>query len=131
MEEKIKMEAERPMVIVVDSVAALATEEELSGNLTDFKVAPVARLLSRYLRGVKSRVRKSNTLFIFLNQLRDKVGVVWGNPSHSTGGRSLKYYASVRVEVSIGKKLQRGGAYIGHEMKVRVAKVVFPLPSVP
>lgn len=86
-------------VIVIDSVAALVTEAELAGELTDQHYAPQARLMSTSLRRLKGMVNKSNTALIFINQIREKVGVTFGNPETQPGGRALKFYASVRMDI--------------------------------
>jgi len=119
-------------VVVIDSVAALTPKEELDGELSDQQMAPLARLMSKAMRRLSVAVSESNTLVIFLNQLREKVGVSFGNPEVQPGGRALKFYASVRIEVKAGGKIRDDGTVlemakatdrlVGRVMKVKVVK---------
>ena len=109
-------------VIVVDSVAALVPRAEIEGDMGDTHVGLQARLMSQALRKLAGAISKSNCVAIFINQLREKVGVVYGNPEVTTGGRALKFYASVRVEVRKGEVIKNGTDMIGARTKVKVVK---------
>lgn len=110
-------------IVVVDSVAALVPRAEIEGDMGDSHVGLHARLMSQALRKLTGVVAKSNTLVIFINQLREKVGVVYGNPEVTTGGRALKFYSSVRIEVRKGEAIKiAGGEIIGSRTKAKVVK---------
>ncbi len=109
-------------VIVVDSVAALVPKAEIDGDMGDSHVGLQARLMSQALRKLTGIISKSKTLAIFINQLREKVGVVYGNPEVTTGGRALKFYSSVRIEVRRTETLKQGDAMIGNRTRVKVVK---------
>lgn len=110
-------------VIVVDSVAALVPRAEIEGEMGDSHVGLHARLMSQALRKLTAVVAKSNTLVIFINQLREKVGVVYGNPEVTTGGRALKFYASVRIDVRKTEQLKApGNEFIGARTRAKVVK---------
>ena len=109
-------------IIVVDSVAALVPKAELEGDMGDSHVGLQARLMSQALRKLTGVISKTNTIIIFINQLREKVGVMYGNPETTTGGRALKFYASVRLDVRRGEQLKNGSEVIGNRTKVKVVK---------
>jgi recombination protein RecA len=109
-------------VLVVDSVAALVPKAEIEGEMGDSHVGLQARLMSQALRKLAGAINKSNCVAIFINQLREKVGVVYGNPEVTPGGRALKFYSSVRLEVRRGEAIKQGGEIIGNRTKVKVVK---------
>ncbi len=109
-------------IIVIDSVAALVPKAELEGDMGDSHVGLQARLMSQALRKLAGVVGKSNTCVIFINQLREKVGVVYGNPETTTGGRALKFFASVRLDVRRVDALKQGSATIGNRTRIKVVK---------
>ena len=110
-------------IIVVDSVAALVPRAEIEGDMGDSHVGLHARLMSQALRKLTSVVAKSNTLVIFINQLREKVGVIYGNPEVTTGGRALKFYSSLRIDVRKAEAIKGvGGELVGSRTKVRIVK---------
>jgi len=109
-------------LVVVDSVAALVPRQEIEGGMGDPHVGLQARLMSQALRKLTGAVSKSNTTIIFINQIREKVGVVYGNPETTSGGRALKFYASVRIEVRRGDSIKQGTEIIGNRTKVKVVK---------
>ncbi|WP_352417826.1 recombinase RecA [Proteiniborus sp.] len=109
-------------VVVVDSVAALVPKAEIEGEMGDSHIGLQARLMSQALRKLAGAIKKSNTIAIFINQLREKVGVMFGNPETTTGGRALKFYASVRLEVRRVESLKQGEEIIGNRTKVKVVK---------
>ena len=109
-------------VLVVDSVAALVPRAELEGEMGDSHVGLIARLMSQAMRKITGAISKSNCTAIFINQLREKVGVVYGNPEVTTGGRALKFYSSVRMEVRKGETLKNGGEVIGNRTRVKIVK---------
>lgn len=109
-------------VIVVDSVAALSPLAEIEGEMGDSHVGLLARLMSQGLRKLTAAVSKTNCVCIFINQLREKVGVLYGNPEVTTGGRALKFYSSVRLDVRRGELIKDGSNIIGHKVKVKVVK---------
>ena len=109
-------------IIVVDSVAALVPRTEIDDDMGDSHVGLHARLMSQAMRKLAGAINKSNTLIIFINQLREKVGVVYGNPEVTTGGRALKFYASVRLDVRRGEQLKNGSEVVGNHTKVKVVK---------
>ena len=109
-------------VIVVDSVAALVPRAEIEGEMGDSYVGLHARLMSQALRKLTGAVGKTNTIVIFINQLREKVGVMYGNPEVTTGGRALKFYASVRIDVRRIEALKNGGEVVGNRTRAKVVK---------
>ncbi len=109
-------------VIVIDSVAAMTTRAEIEGEMGDSHVGMLARLMSQAMRKLTSVIAKSNCVAIFINQVREKIGVMYGNPETTTGGRALKFYASVRMEVRKGEALKNGAEVIGNRTKVKIVK---------
>ena len=109
-------------IIVIDSVAALTPKAELEGDMGDNKVGLQARLLSQALRKLTSTINKTNTTCIFINQLREKIGVMFGNPETTTGGNALKFYASVRLDIRKVTTLKDGDTPIGNQVRVKVVK---------
>ncbi|MCQ2554912.1 MAG: recombinase RecA [Clostridia bacterium] len=109
-------------VIVIDSVAALVPRAEIQGEMGDSHMALQARLMSQALRKITGTVNKTNTCVIFINQLREKVGVMFGNPEVTTGGRALKFYASMRMDVRRVESLKNGENIIGNRTKVKIVK---------
>ncbi len=109
-------------IIVIDSVAALVPQQEIEGDMGASHVGLQARLMSQALRKLSGTVSKTNCIVIFLNQLREKVGVMYGNPEMTTGGRALKFYASVRLDIRRGDTLKSGKDNIGNHVKVKVVK---------
>ena len=109
-------------IIVVDSVAALVPKAEIEGDMGDAHVGLQARLMSQALRKLTGAVAKSNTVIIFINQLREKVGVMFGNPETTTGGRALKFYASIRLDVRKIDSLKNGNEVVGNRTRVKVVK---------
>lgn len=109
-------------IIVIDSVAALVTKAEIEGEMGDSHVGQLARLMSQALRKLTGALAKTDCAAIFINQLREKIGVVYGNPEVTTGGRALKFYSSVRIEVRKGEQLKEGSEVIGNRTKVKIVK---------
>lgn len=109
-------------VVVVDSVAAMVTKAEIEGDMGDSHVGLQARLMSQALRKLTGAIGKSNCVVIFINQLREKVGVMFGNPETTTGGRALKFYASVRMDVRRTETLKQGGEIVGNHVRVKIVK---------
>jgi len=109
-------------VCVVDSVAALVPKAELEGEMGDSHMGLHARLMSQALRKLTGAVSRTNTLLIFINQVREKIGVMFGNPETTTGGRALKFYATVRVEVRRGAAIKEGETILGNRTKIKVVK---------
>lgn len=109
-------------VIVIDSVAALVPKAEIQGDMGDSHVGLQARLMSQALRKIAGAVNKSNTCVIFINQLREKIGVMFGNPETTTGGRALKFYASMRFDVRKIETIKRGDEMLGNRTRVKVVK---------
>ena len=109
-------------LIVVDSVAALTPKAEIEGDMGDNKVGLQARLMSQALRKLTAAISKTNTTCIFINQLREKIGVMFGNPETTTGGNALKFYASVRLDIRGGQPIKDGEEVIGKQTKVKVVK---------
>ena len=109
-------------IIVIDSVAALVPKQEIEGDMGDSHVGLQARLMSQALRKLTPVISKSNCVVIFINQLREKVGIMFGNPETTTGGRALKFYASVRLDVRRTETLKQGGEMVGNHVKVKVVK---------
>jgi recombination protein RecA len=109
-------------IIIVDSVAALVPQAELEGQIGDSHVALQARLMSQALRKLAAAIGKTGTAVIFINQLREKVGIVFGNPEITPGGRALKFYSSVRIELRRSESIKQGDGIIGNRVKARVVK---------
>lgn len=109
-------------IVVLDSVAAMVTKAEIDGEIGDSFVGVQARLMSAAMRKLTSVISKSNTVAIFINQVREKIGVMYGNPETTPGGRALKFYASVRIEVRKGEKIVDDGEIIGYTTKCKVVK---------
>ena len=109
-------------VVVVDSVAALVPRAEIEGDMGDSHVGLLARLMSQALRKLAGSIAKTNCIVIFINQLREKVGVMYGNPEVTTGGRALKFYASVRIDVRRVEALKNGGEVIGNRTRAKIVK---------
>ena len=109
-------------IVVVDSVAALVPKAEIDGDMGDSHVGLQARLMSQALRKLTAVISKSNCTVVFINQLREKIGVMFGNPETTTGGRALKFYASVRLDVRRIESLKQGGDVIGNRTRVKVVK---------
>ena len=109
-------------IIIVDSVAALVPKAEIDGDMGDSHVGLQARLMSQALRKLTAVISKSNCTVIFINQLREKVGVMFGNPETTTGGRALKFYSSIRMDVRRIETLKQGGEFIGNRVRVKVVK---------
>lgn len=109
-------------IVVVDSVAALVPKSEIEGDMGDSHVGQHARLMSQALRKLAGTVNKTNCIIIFINQLREKIGVVYGNPEVTTGGRALKFYASIRIDVRKAEQLKNGTEVIGSRTKCKIVK---------
>ena len=109
-------------VIVLDSVAAMVTKAEIDGEMGDTHVGQLARLMSQAMRKLTSVISKSNCVAIFINQIREKIGVMYGNPETTPGGRALKFYASVRIEVRRGEQIKDGSEVIGNRTRCKVVK---------
>ena len=109
-------------IIIIDSVAALVPRQEIEGDMGDSHVGLQARLMSQALRKLTPVISKSNCVVVFINQLREKVGVMFGNPETTTGGRALKFYASVRMDVRRIETLKQGGEMIGNRTRVKIVK---------
>ena len=109
-------------IVVIDSVAALTPKAELEGDMGDSKMGLQARLMSQALRKLTATISKTNTTCIFINQLRDKIGVIFGNPETTTGGNALKFYASVRLDIRRVSQLKDGDEVIGNQTRVKVVK---------
>ena len=109
-------------IVVVDSVAALVPKAEIDGEMGDSHVGLQARLMSQALRKLTAAINRSNCIVIFINQLREKIGIMFGNPETTTGGRALKFYASVRMDVRRIQTLQNSGEQIGNRTKIKIVK---------
>ena len=109
-------------IIVIDSVAALTPKAEIEGDMGDNKVGLQARLMSQALRKLTSAISKTRTTCIFINQLREKIGVMFGNPETTTGGNALKFYASVRIDIRPGQAIKNGDEVLGRQTKVKIVK---------
>jgi len=107
-------------IVVIDSVAALTPKAELEGDMGDSKMGLQARLMSQALRKLTANINKTNTTCIFINQLREKIGVMFGNPETTTGGNALKFYASVRLDIRRVSQLKEGDEAIGNQTRVKV-----------
>ena len=109
-------------LVIVDSVAALTPKAEIEGDMGDNKVGLQARLMSQALRKLTATISKTNTTCIFINQLREKIGVMFGNPETTTGGNALKFYASVRIDIRRTSQLKDGDEVIGNQTRVKIVK---------
>ena len=109
-------------IVVIDSVAALTPKAELEGEMGDSKMGLQARLMSQALRKLTAAINKTNTTCVFINQLRDKLGVMFGNPETTTGGNALKFYASVRLDIRRIAQLKEGETVVGNQVRVKVVK---------
>jgi recombination protein RecA len=109
-------------VVVVDSVAALTPKAEIEGEMGDIHVGLQARLMSQALRKLTGNIKRSNCLVIFINQIRMKIGVMFGNPETTTGGNALKFYASVRLDIRRTGSIKKGEEVLGNETRVKVVK---------
>ena len=109
-------------IVVVDSVAALTPKAEIEGDMGDNKVGLQARLMSQAMRKLTSTISKTNTTCIFINQLREKIGVMFGNPETTTGGNALKFYASIRMDIRKSSQIKDGEEIIGNQVKVKIVK---------
>lgn len=109
-------------IVVLDSVAAMATRAEIDGDMGDAHVGVQARLMSQAMRKLTAIISKTNCIAVFINQVREKIGVMYGNPETTPGGRALKFYASVRIEVRKGEPLKNGSEVYGHHTKCKVVK---------
>ena len=109
-------------IIVVDSVAALVPKAEIEGDMGDAHVGLQARLMSQALRKLSGAINKSNTIAIFINQIREKVGIMFGNPETTPGGRALKFYSTIRLEVRRAEQIKQGNEIVGNKTKIKVVK---------
>ena len=109
-------------VVVLDSVAALTTKAEIDGNMGDSNVGQLARLMSQAMRKLTPILSKTNCVAIFINQIREKIGVIYGNPETTPGGRALKFYSSVIIDVRKGEPIKEGGEQIGNRTKIKIKK---------
>ena len=109
-------------IVIVDSVAALVPKAEIDGDMGDSHVGLQARLMSQALRKLTSVISKTNCIVVFINQLREKIGVMFGNPETTTGGRALKFYASIRMDVRKADAIKQGGDVVGNRTKIKVVK---------
>lgn len=109
-------------IVVIDSVAALVPKSEIDGDMGDASVGLHARMMSKAMRKLAGVISKTETIAVFINQVREKVGIMFGNPETTTGGRALKFYSSVRLEVRKGEALKQGTEVVGNRVKIKVAK---------
>ena len=109
-------------IVVIDSVAALVPRQEIEGDMGDSHVGLQARLMSQALRKLAGVIAKTNAIAIFINQLREKVGVVYGNPETTTGGKALKFYASVRIDIRKSEAIKEGKEVVGNRTKIKIVK---------
>lgn len=116
------VKSEAVSIIVIDSVAALVPQAEIDGEMGDAHVGLQARLMSQALRKLSGSINKTNTIVIFINQLREKVGVMFGNPETTPGGKALKYYSSVRLDIRRGEQIKQGSDVIGNRTNIKVVK---------
>lgn len=116
------VKSEAVSIIVIDSVAALVPQAEIDGEMGDSHVGLQARLMSQALRKLSGSINKTNTIVIFINQLREKVGVMFGNPETTPGGKALKYYSSVRLDIRRGEQIKSGADVIGNKTNIKVVK---------
>ncbi len=115
-------ESEAIDIIVVDSVAALVPQAELEGSMSDANVGAHARLMSKAMRKLAGVLNKSNCTVVFINQLREKVGIMFGNPETTTGGRALKFYASIRIDIRKAEAIKQGDSIMGNSVNIKVVK---------
>ena len=116
------VKSEAVSIVVIDSVAALVPQAEIDGEMGDSHVGLQARLMSQALRKLSGSINKTNTIVIFINQLREKVGVMFGNPETTPGGKALKYYSSVRLDIRRGEQIKSGADVIGNRTNIKVVK---------
>ena len=116
------VKSEAVSIIVIDSVAALVPQAEIDGEMGDSHVGLQARLMSQALRKLSGSINKTNTIVIFINQLREKVGVMFGNPETTPGGKALKYYSSVRLDIRRGEQIKQGSDVVGNRTNIKVVK---------
>ena len=116
------VKSEAVSIIVIDSVAALVPQAEIDGEMGDSHVGLQARLMSQALRKLSGSINKTNTIVIFINQLREKVGVMFGNPETTPGGKALKYYSSVRLDIRRGEQIKNGADVVGNRTNIKVVK---------
>ena len=116
------VKSEAVSIVVIDSVAALVPQAEIDGDMGDSHVGLQARLMSQALRKLNGTINKTNTTVIFINQLREKVGVMFGNPETTTGGRALKFYSSVRLEIRRSEQLKVGDGVVGNRTNIKIVK---------
>ena len=116
------VKSEAVSIIVIDSVAALVPQAEIDGEMGDAHIGLQARLMSQALRKLSGAISKTNTIVIFINQLREKVGVMFGNPETTPGGKALKYYSSVRLDIRRGEQIKQGTDVIGNKTNIKVVK---------
>ena len=109
-------------IVVIDSVAALVPKSEIEGEMGDANVGLHARMMSKAMRKMAGVISKTDTIAVFINQIREKVGVLYGNPETTTGGRALKFYSTIRLEVRKGEPLKQGSEIVGNRVKIKVAK---------
>ena len=109
-------------IVVIDSVAALVPKSEIDGEMGDANVGLHARMMSKAMRKLTAIIGKTDTIAVFINQIREKVGVLYGNPETTTGGRALKFYSTIRLEVRKGEPIKQGTEIIGNRVKIKVAK---------
>ena len=119
---KALVQSEAVNIIVIDSVAALVPQAELEGDIGDSHVGLQARMMSQALRSLSGAISKTNTIAIFINQLREKVGVLFGNPETTPGGRALKFYSSVRLDIRRAETIKNGDKIIGNRVNIKVVK---------
>ena len=119
---KALVQSEAVNIIVIDSVAALVPQAELEGDIGDSHVGLQARMMSQALRSLSGAISKTNTIAIFINQLREKVGVLFGNPETTPGGRALKFYSSVRLDIRRAENIKNGEKIIGNKANIKVVK---------
>ena len=116
------VKSEAVSIVVIDSVAALVPQAEIDGEMGDSHIGLQARLMSQALRKLSGSINKTNTIVIFINQLREKVGVIFGNPETTPGGKALKYYASVRLDIRRGEQIKQGTEVMGNRTNIKVVK---------
>ncbi|MBQ7704894.1 MAG: recombinase RecA [Selenomonadaceae bacterium] len=109
-------------IVVIDSVAALTPKAEIEGEMSDFSIGLHARMMSKAMRKLTAVISRTDTIAVFINQIREKVGVMYGNPETTTGGKALKFYSTIRLEVRKGEVIKKGTEIIGNRVKIKVAK---------
>lgn len=109
-------------IVVIDSVAALVPKSEIDGEMGDANVGLHARMMSKAMRKLTAVIGKTDTIAVFINQIREKVGIMYGNPETTTGGRALKFYSTIRLEIRKGEAIKQGAEVIGNRVKIKVAK---------